>query len=1633
MNQICFPKDSSELAGFGKFNPCKKKFLVGVKCLLAAVIIVLGELTAFSQVQKFSFSSEPEKYPGELYTIVGGNLSDEDELSLKTFTDIWKTDGYTSEQKSEIIDVSNLMVSKKARGNLHFKLFVNALLGIRNNAGFSSSYKDWLNGIKILLNAKSLTPFTNYLNFTIELAKNNTIYDSGTVRWKVSSTAFVLKADTSGIWVKFGKGNLTCYSRRDSIVIFDTEGMVNPVENRWIGKSGRVTWERIGFSPDQVNAQLNNYRIELKKSEFDADSSLFTHKQYFPQPILGRLHHEVVPIPDPSNADYPRFDSYNKRYKLNNLYEGVDYDGGFSMRGAKAVGAGSESEDAIITISNKGHQVMSVKSKFFVFRPDRINGVNAQTLLRLETDSIYHGDVSFAYYVKQKEINLMRSGDYSSKSMYANSYHKVDMDFEFFSWKIDQPLINLTMSRGSAIGKARFLSQNFYNQNNFESLQGMDEIHPLVALRKYSRMIGSDKFYAEGFAHYRNKNPNEIRQVLMSMAQQGFLFYNSNTDEVLLKKRLYDYLDSSTGKIDFDVMDLNSSTQSPLPNAVLNTENFDLLINGIPRIFLSDSQNVVIYPTNEQILLKRNRSFQFDGKIDAGLFTFYGSNLFFDYPNFKINLQNVDSVQIKVLTGELDNFGRPLTRVVRNVIQHITGDLVIDKAENKSGRKNYAEYPLFTSRENSFVYYNSAEIQNGAYPKDSFYFELDPFLIDSLDNFTKQGMVFKGKFESAGILPTINQNLVLQPDYSLGFKINTEQEGIPVYGGKGMFYAKVNLSNEGLRGAGRLTHLSSTAVSKDFVFYPDSMNTFAEKFNMDKKVIGGVEFPMVASAENAIQWLPKKEEMNIKQKKEPFKIYNDNTILAGNLKLKPKGLEGAGKMDLKTAELASNYFKYKSNSFDADTSTFNLRSLKKEGFTVLTKNVNAHIDFIAQNGSFTSNDDYSLVEFPENKYVSYLDHFNWNMTEKTLEMTAQKKSKVESESMASKFPYKFEEEPEGPRYISVNKSQDSLSFVSPVAVYDYEKNIINASNVKLLRVADAIIYTSDGKVIVEEGGIMRTLYKTKVVANYQTKYHTFKMASVNIYSRLKYAGEGQYEYIDETERPQIIKFKEIKVDTSFQTVALAEILETDSFTLNPFFEFQGKVRLQSKDSLLSFDGAALAKVDCGRVKPNWLVFESRINPRDVRIPVSNDPVNINRNKIVAGVMIANDSVHIYPAFLTKKRNYADIAVTTASGFMMFDKDANTFNISSAEKLADRNKPGNFLSLHRDECTEYGEGRLNLGVDLGQLKLTTVGNATHEIVPNITKLDFMMGMDFMIDQKALDMFALKVDSFPGLEGVDMANTTYMRAMNEILGEQKAKTFSEEAKLGVVKSFPKELNHTITFSNVKLTWDDDWNSYYYIGKVGIGSIGNVQINKVVDAYIEIFKKRSGDIMDVYLKLDGNNWFYFGYTRSVMQILSSHQPFVDLIRTIPNKNRQMDVESGGVPYIYMVASDEKWVSFRRQYQQRLRKLNMSGDNLPDAPKNLGPVQVPEDVSAPTPARKQKVEEPEGRTPAPKSPGSKTEVGKPKRTKKDKEEVAPPVIVRPPQQEEEKVEQPSIEENKPVEETPKEEEPQEEIQEIQ
>ena len=684
------------------------------------------------------------------------------------------------------------------------------------------------------------------------------------------------------------------------------------------------------------------------------------------------------------------------------------------------------------------------------------------------------------------------------------------MSFEQLVWKMNEPVMRFTAMMGSTIGNANFESVNFYNNDQFLNMQLMDEVHPLISIRSFARNMGTEQFLAEDFADYLKKPITQVKQMLMRMAAMGFLFYDTETGMATIRPRLNDYIAASVAKVDYDVISIPSHTNSPVENAVFDLRNYDLTINGIPRIFVSDSQNVVIYPDNDRIIMKKNRHFQFDGQVQAGLFTFTGKNFFFNYDTFKIDLQKIDSLRIRYLTGNVDNYGFPTAEEAQNLLENMKGELYIDKPDNKSGRKSYAEYPIFKSKGNGYVYYDDKNIHEGIYTRDNFFFEINPFEMDSLDNFNRQSMKFDGELTSAGIFPVIEETLRLQPDKSLGFKHVTPDSGLALYKGKGIFSDEISLTNKkGLTGSGTINYLTSSSYSDEIQFFPDSLDAVSRDFTIAQNT-SETQFPQVNSVRNTIHWLPYQDEMYVYRTDSSFRMFNETTTLAGDLKLQPSGLSGNGRMYLEGAELLSNHYAYKAHEIDADTSDFYLKSLHSKGFTVLTENINSHIDFRAKQGSFKSNEEYTLVSFPENKYVSFLDNFEWDMDQKILAMGS-----VTSAPPATEVA---EEGLVGPRYISIDPEQDSLSFISPVAFYDYDSNLIKATEVKYIDIADARIYPDEGKLTVQPDARLRTLYKADIVANRTTKNFELYDATINITARNKYLGSAYYNYMDELEQ-----------------------------------------------------------------------------------------------------------------------------------------------------------------------------------------------------------------------------------------------------------------------------------------------------------------------------------------------------------------------------------------------------------------------------------------------------------------------------------------------------------------------------------
>ena len=124
-------------------------------------------------------------------------------------------------------------------------------------------------------------------------------------------------------------------------------------------------------------------------------------------------------------------------------------------------------------------------------------------------------------------------------------------------------------------------------------------------------------------------------------------------------------------------------------------------------------------------------------------------------------------------------------------------------------------------------------------------------------------------------------------------------------------------------------------------------------------------------------------------------------------------------------------------------------------------------------------------------------------------------------------------------------------------------------------------------------------------------------------------------------------------------------------------------------------------------------------------------------------------------------------------------------------------------------------------------------------------------------------------------------------------------------GAYEEIPPQFKHTIFFSDLPLKWNQQSRSFRYNGMVGIGNIGDIQVNKKVEAYIELVERGSGDVFDMYLRADDKTWYYIAYTPGGLQVLSSNRVFNQIIFDLKENDRRIRSKPGQPPYVYSLAA--------------------------------------------------------------------------------------------------------------------------------
>jgi hypothetical protein len=1443
---------------------------------------------------------------------------------------------FTLDQQMMVINTCNLMLKKKMQANPQFMEFLSLVLRMAQSGHSEQSFEAWNKALNDIADKKP-RDFRGFLSFTDALISRNMIYESNIVKWKVSSEDMHFEYLDGRLSLVFRNTDLTCYAFNDSSVIYNTEGIYDPVDYRWNGTGGKVTWERVGFGRDEVYATLGKYRVRTQFSKFDADTVFFHNSNLFAEPQLGRLSENVQYFKDTASASYPRFESYNKRYVIPDIFRGVDYEGGFSFHGQKFLGSGDLNNPASFGFKYKSKVTVRVTSPSFTIRPDRLSSSMASVVIYLDEDSIYHPGLEMEFRDANRQLSMYTVKVGTGQSRFFNTYHGVDIAAEELHWNMDEGKIQLKTEAGmSGSSEAYFESRDYYSKRRFDDMRGLDAQHPLFAIRQYSQRVGRKDISLDEYARFLKMDPVQVMMQLITLANMGFVDYNIDKGEFIVKDKVANNLMAFAGLIDYDVIRFYSATAAGIPNAEIDLNNLNLEIFGLQdAIQLSDSQNVFIEPDHGRITMQQNRSFVFSGNMRIGLFRFKVKEAHFDYQKFTIDAPDIRSLTFYVNSfdpNDLDSRGLRRKRLVQTELTDLSGKIAIDHPENKSGVKDYPRFPIFTCTTDAYTYYDSKDIHRGTYVRDRFFYKIDPFELDSLANFSTEGFMLHGTLFSAGIFPNLTPPLRVRPDYSLGFVYETPASGLPAYNGKGTFYNTLDLSNQGFYGRGDVTYITSRGTSDNYLFTPDS--TIAELKNYVVAERGGVvEYPDLSATDVNMRWFPYHDRMEVSHKdkyrrlkENPIAMFNQRAALHGNFILTPEGSTGNGALVIRDAEIDSRDFVFGKRTIDAEHADFRLKAtyadievgiLPRDGYELMTTDYKANINFDKEVGTFISNGGASKVHFLINQYLASIDMFEWHMNAETIKL--QNTSSVGMETLEGLTMEELvDRQMVGSEFVSTNPFQDSLRFFAIDALYDRRKNIINATGVKLIKVADAAIFPKNETVTIYRKAEMDTLYDARLLTNLQTKYHRFYDVTARIIGAKQFEAKGSYDYVDLTDGRQKIPFHRIYADRSAHTTGEGKLDPDDNFSLSPYFDFYGDLVLRSSHPFLTFVGGARIKHLCDTLQREWLKFTADINPQEVMIPVSAKAVNTNFRSLGVGILVSKDTTDVYPAFFDQKHRAVDKEIISADGFLVYDEASSEYRVSNLTKLKDNTAPGNYVSLNTTDCIVHGEGKLAIGDDLGGLvKMEALGKAIYEYTSDSLSLELVLSLDFFFSEPALKVMVKDLETAGGL-GVSLNSDAYQYALNYWVGSKKSDDLANEINLyGSMRRIPEEMQKTIIFADIQLQYNTKTRSFIYQGPVGIGNIRDKQINRYVDGKIEISRERSGDIFTILLEVSDNVWYLFDYSRGRMMALSGNEAFNKAIRDTKPDKRKIQDEKSREMYLYTLSTPRKKKSFERRFQ--------------------------------------------------------------------------------------------------------------------
>ena len=1286
------------------------------------------------------------------------------------------------------------------------------------------------------------------------------------------------------------------------------------------GEGGNFDWESTGLGSD-VYATFSFYSFSLKKLEINADDVTMVYPSKLSQEVKGIFEYKYVP--HKGNPKYPRFMSYTNDIEINDFPDHIDYSGGFALNGARIFSSCVSGAPTKITVAHEGQTTFKALGKHFEFNDSTFFSETAKVVVYFGTDSITHPGVQLNYNDASKEFAVRKDLTSYKKTPFSNSYHLYDMDIDQVKWTFGDSCMYMRVVGAKDEVPAYFESEGMFSETNYIHLKGLLPFNPLQLLIVYSEKKNKQEMIIEDVARYFRQDPAQMKSAVGSLERKGYVTYNKVRATVRVTAKGKHYFAARKGEEDYDVISITSVAPTTY-NGTLDMETYDLTVDGVDIVVLSDSNDVVFYPDERKIVLKQNRDILFDGTVKTNNYVFNGTEFRFVYDSFKLNLPHIDSIEFSIevtdsVTGEVTK------DKIDNKLSYSEGTLTIDKPDNKSGLLKNPLYPHFNANHGASVVFNKSDILGGAYDT-SFRYQIPPFAVDSLSGDIESTVSFDGEFYSGGVFPTIKQELEIQKDNGFGFTHEAPEEGYPIYGGLATFYGTITLGKNGLRGDGKIVYLNTTLESMDFVFFKDSVKGLGDVATTvsgtHPQAEPGITFPECVVKDFEMNWYPSQDSMNIMNYENAFEIYHDEVELMGQLWITPGGIIGKGVAETHGSLIISKEILFRERTIDAKKAQFEILSdvvgkpaLKSDYVEVIADLDEQKVDFKPVSTLYASND------FPYLKYRTSLTEGHWDVNTGVIEL-------VIPEGVAEEDAY----------FYSTKASQDSVAFHAKKGYYVIDSLSLIVEGIEFIEIADAKIFPDSSKLTIHENAEIQTLKNAKIVMDTLNEYHTL-IGDIDIISKKDFEGSANYQFVTFQGDTVPIVFSEFTLEAvledngnyEYHTVSTGTLQKSDSLLISPKMYYTGDVIMYAHRKVLSLDGAIFLDLE-GRTNTPWLTYNKTENVEEVKIDLEIQNM-IEVQELLFGLGYNRRYGH-YSTFLEKATKDTDQKVFNTTGYLIYDDKAEEFVVFDKEREDSSLYGGNFLRYSEKEQKCYYRGRFDLINPEPELphhySLDFGGEGEHSIADTVTNVDGLALLNYDVPEQVIKLFGTKISKiarYYGAESVPLkrTDTLYERigslVSSKTLNKYKSQSESSSALLNPGSSI-KEFMSGIVFYDLDLKWNKKRKCWYTDKPIGILSIGGIEINSYLKGYFQIKKTEEEDKIDFYIEGGPGLWYYFSYGDNGLYISSSD---TELMSFVVSKNNEAKNLPKGL-YFWGEGSGNDHRKFIKSYV----KNNLGGQDI-------------------------------------------------------------------------------------------------------